>query len=159
MMTPALRQLLIDQIAEAPALMRAAADGLTATQLDTPYREEGWTVRQVVSHVSDSHINAYIRFRWVLTEDEPVIKTYDQVAWAELTDARAGEVEVSLLLLEALHKRWVTLLRSLEEEDFRRTLHHPEEGTMTLDDLLCTYAWHGRHHAAHITALRERKGW
>ncbi len=158
-MTPALRQLLIDQIAEAPALMRAAADGLTATQLDTPYREEGWTVRQVVSHVSDSHINAYIRFRWVLTEDEPVIKTYDQVAWAELTDARAGEVEVSLLLLEALHKRWVTLLRSLEEEDFRRTLHHPEEGTMTLDDLLCTYAWHGRHHAAHITALRERKGW
>ena len=153
------RQAMIDQIAEAPALLRAAVNGLMEAQMDTPFREGGWSVRQVVSHVSDSHINAYVRFRWTLTEEIPTIKAYDQNLWAELADAKSSDVETSLVLLETLHRRWVTLLRSLSEEDFRRALHHPEDGPMTLDDLLCTYAWHGRHHAAHITALRARKGW
>ena len=153
------RAALIDDIAEAPALLRAAVAGLTETQVDTPYREGGWTVRQVVTHVPDSHINAYVRFRWTLTESVPTIKPYDQNLWAELSDARSGNIETSLTLLEALHSRWVVLLRSLSEEDFGRRLDHPEDGPMTLDDLLCIYAWHGRHHAAHITALRARKGW
>jgi len=158
-MTPDYRKRLIDQIAEAPALLRAAVAGLTEEQIDTPYREDGWTVRQVITHVPDSHINAYVRFRWVLTESVPVIKAYNEAAWAKLPDAVGGDVENSLILLETLHKRWVTLLRSLETEDFLRQLNHPEEGILTLDDLLCTYAWHGRHHAAHITTLRERMGW
>ena len=158
-MTPAYRAQLIGQIAEAPALLREAVVGLTKVQLDTPYRADGWTVRQVVAHVPDSHINAYVRFRWTLTEEQPTIKAYDQERWAELTDARTSEVETSLALLEALHKRWVVLLQSLAPEDFQRTLNHPEEGLLTLDDLLRTYAWHGRHHAAHIRGLRERSGW
>ncbi len=153
------RQEMIGQIAAAPALLRAAVDGLTESQIDTPYRAGGWSVRQVVSHLPDSHIHAYVRFRWTLTEEVPTIKTYDQSLWAELADAKSSDVETSLVLLETLHRRWVTLLRSLNEEDFRRALHHPEDGLMTLDDLLCTYAWHGRHHAAHITALRACKGW
>ena len=158
-MTPAHRAELIQHIAEAPALLRAAVSGLTDEQLDSPYREGGWTVRQVISHVPDSHINAYVRFRWALTEEFPRIKPYDQARWAELADAKSADTETSLLLVEALHQRWVILLRSLEEDDFKRTLDHPEEGTMTLDDLLCMYGWHGRHHAAHITQLRARKGW
>jgi len=113
----------------------------------------------VITHVTDSHINAYVRFRWVLTESVPVIKAYNEAAWAKLPDAVGGDVENSLILLETLHKRWVTLLRSLEAEDFLRQLNHPEEGFLTLDDLLCTYAWHGRHQAAHITTLRGRMGW
>lgn len=150
---------LVTQVADAPARLAAAVAGLTPAQLDTPYRPGGWTVRQVVHHVSDSHLNAYVRFRLALTEDEPLVKTYQEARWAELADARAASPEVSLALLDALHRRWVMLLESLAPEDFARTLRHPELGPMTLDQLLCLYAWHGRHHAAHITGLREREGW
>ena len=153
------RQTLIDRIEQAPAKLAAAVHGLTAAQLDTPYRPEGWTVRQVVHHVPDSHLNAYVRFKLALTEDAPTIRTYEQQLWSELTDARVGPVEISLALLEALHQRWVLLLRSLQGKDFARTFRHPELGVMTLDEQLHHYEWHGRHHIAHITSLRERRGW
>ncbi|HLI30711.1 MAG TPA: putative metal-dependent hydrolase, partial [Terriglobia bacterium] len=146
-------------IEEVPARLRAAVKGLSDAQLDTPYREGGWTVRQVVHHLADSHMNSYVRFRLALTESEPTIKTYDQTRWAELRDARTAPVEPSLALLESLHKRWVLLLKSLEAADFSRTFRHPDRGTMTLDQNLALYAWHGRHHVAHITSLRERMGW
>jgi uncharacterized damage-inducible protein DinB len=157
-LTDAERREAIESIAAAPARLRAAVEGLTDEQLDTPYRPGGWTVRQVVHHVPDSHLNAYIRFKWTLTEDNPTIKTYRQDLWAELADSR-GPVEVSLTILEALHDRWVRLLRSLTSEDFARTFNHPENGPMTLDGLLVLYDWHGRHHAAHVTGLRERMSW
>jgi hypothetical protein len=153
------RRELIDQIEEAPVRLRAAVAGLTPEQLDTPYREGGWTVRQVAHHVPDSHLNAYIRFKLALTEDQPPIKTYDEARWAELPDTRSVPVEVSLALLENLHLRWVVLLRALSAADFEKTLQHPDWGVITLDQLLGIYAWHGRHHAAHVTALREREGW
>jgi uncharacterized damage-inducible protein DinB len=156
---PAERAGLIDSIATAPARLRAAVAGLNDSQLDTPYRDTGWTVRQVVHHVPDSHLNAYIRFRWALTEATPTIKPYNEKAWAELRDAATAPVEVSLDLLEALHARWVLLLRSLSESDFERTFQHPESGTMTIGTLLRLYEWHGRHHVAHITNLRSRQGW
>lgn len=149
----------IEEIASAPARLRAAVENLSADQLDTPYRPGGWTVRQVVHHLADSHLNSYARFRWALTEEEPAVKPYDEKAWAELADARAGEAEVSLRLLEALHARWVALLRSLSPADFARTFRHPEHGAWPLDKNLALYAWHGRHHTAQITALRERMGW
>jgi uncharacterized damage-inducible protein DinB len=150
---------LLDQIAECPAALRAALAGLGEEQLDTPYREGGWTVRQVAHHLPDSHLNAYTRCRLALTEDEPTIKPYAEGAWAELVDARTAPAEMSLALLEALHARWVMLLRSLPEAEFARRLVHPESGVMTLDRLLALYAWHGRHHVAQVCALRERKGW
>jgi uncharacterized damage-inducible protein DinB len=153
------RRQMIAQIEEAPARLRAAVAGLTPEQLDTPYRPGGWTVRQVVHHVPDSHLNAYVRFKFALTEQEPAIKTYDEARWAELPDTRAVPVEVSLALLENLHRRWVALLRALAAADFARTLRHPDHGVITLDQLLCIYSWHGRHHTAHVTALRERMGW
>jgi hypothetical protein len=149
----------IDEIAATPANLRAAVSGLTDAQLDTPYREGGWTVRQVVHHVVDSHLNSYIRFRFALTEDEPTIKPYDEAVWAELIDAKSSPVEVSLALLEPLHERWVTLLRSLTPEDFKRQFRHPEIGAVTLEKNVGLYAWHGKHHTAHITGLREREGW
>ena len=149
----------IDEIARTPAEMRAAVAGLSAEQLDTPYREGGWTVRQVVHHVPDSHLNALIRFKFALTEDEPTIKPYDENQWAKLADYRLTPVEVSLALLEALHDRWVRLLRSMSEADFQRTFIHPESGRWRLDQYLAQYAWHGRHHTAHITTLRQRMGW
>lgn len=149
----------IDQIAEAPAKLRAATANLHREQLDTPYRPGGWTVRQLIHHVPDSHLNSYIRFRLALTEDEPTIKTYHEDRWAELPDARSAPVEPSLTLLESLHERWVMLLRSMTAEQFGRTFRHPELGTMTLDKNVALYAWHGRHHVAHITSLRERMGW
>jgi uncharacterized damage-inducible protein DinB len=149
----------IDDIAEAPAKLRAAVGGLTDAQLDTPYREGGWTARQVVHHVVDSHLNSYIRFRLALTEDEPTIKPYDEGEWAELVDAKTAPVDLSLAILDPLHQRWVTLLRSLAPEDFKRQFRHPELGTVTLEKNLGLYAWHGKHHTAHITALREREGW
>ena len=149
----------IDQIEETPARLRAAVAGLSPEQLDTPYRPGGWTVRQVVHHVPDSHLNAYIRFKLALTEQEPAIKTYNQALWAELPDTREVPVEVSLVLLETLHRRWVALLRSLAAGDFEKTLFHPDHGVINLNQLLCIYAWHGRHHTAHVTALRERMGW
>ncbi|MGH7596991.1 MAG: YfiT family bacillithiol transferase [bacterium] len=150
---------LIQQIAEAPANLRAAIKGLTEQQLDTPYRPGGWTVRQVVHHIPDSHLNAYTRFKLALTEEEPTIKPYNEKLWAELDDVRNTPIEVSLQLLEALHKRWVILLQSLKPEDFACTLLHPDNGVMKLDTVLRLYAWHGRHHVAHITSLRERMGW
>ena len=150
----------IADVADAPAHLRAAVRGLTAEQIETPYRSGGWTVRQVVHHVPDSHLNAYIRFKLALTEDEPTIKPYEEARWAELGDTRATPLDVSLTLLAALHERWVVLLRSLGPADFARTFRHPEHARLfTLDRALAMYAWHGRHHVAHITALRERVGW
>jgi len=157
--TPGARERLIDDLATAPSRLRAAVQGLTAGQIDTAYREGGWSVRQVVHHVADSHMNSYIRFRLALTEDEPTIKPYDEGRWAELVDARTASVEVSLNLLDALHERWALLLRSLSASDFDRTFRHPEMGVVSLDRTLALYAWHGAHHIAHITSLRKREGW
>jgi uncharacterized damage-inducible protein DinB len=153
------RQKLITQIEEAPARMRAAIARLTPEQLDTPYRDGGWSVRQVVHHVPDSHLNAYVRFKLALTEDEPTIKPYNETRWAELGDTKTTPVETSLALNESLHQRWVALMRGMSAADFARKFYHPERGAMTLDETLALYAWHGRHHVAHITSLRERKGW
>jgi uncharacterized damage-inducible protein DinB len=150
---------LIAQIAEAPARLRAAVHGLSPQQLDTPYRPQGWTVRQVVHHVPDSHMNFYIRFKLALTESEPTIKPYEQQLWAELADTRQTPFEVSLTLLECLHQRLVPLLKSIAEADWQRTFRHPELGPVRLDTHLALYAWHGRHHVAHITNLRDRMGW
>src|SRR5579871_3862943 len=153
------RKQFIEQLKAAPARIRAAVAGLDNRQLDTPYRPGGWTVRQVVHHLPDSHMNSYIRFRWALTEDAPVIKSYHEDRWAELFDARSGSIAASLELLEALHARWVVLLESLGEADWKRSYVHPENGPRNLEQTLVLYAWHGRHHEAHITALRARMGW
>jgi uncharacterized damage-inducible protein DinB len=149
----------LQEIDKAPAHLRAAVAGLTDEQLDTPYRPGGWTVRQVVHHLADSHMNAYTRFRLALTEDEPPIKPYDEKSWAELSDARSAPTELSLALLEALHARWVLLLRSVQPADYARGIKHPELGRVTLEKCLAMYAWHGRHHVAHIVGLRARNGW
>ncbi len=149
----------IAEIAAAPAALRAAVAGLSEAQLETPYRPGGWTVRQVAHHVPDSHLNAYVRFKLAVTEDTPTIKPYDEAAWAELADVRAVPVATSLALLEAVHERWVAFLRSLGETDWARTFKHPELGVVPLEKNLALYAWHGRHHVAHVTALRERMGW
>jgi hypothetical protein len=153
------RMALIDKIAETPLRMRAAVAGLTAAQLDTPYRPEGWTVRQVVHHVPESHMNSYIRFKLAITEEEPTIKPYFEDRWAKLDDANQAPIGLSLDLLEALHGRWVWFLRSLKDADFQRTFHHPELGAVSLDKNIALYAWHGQHHVAHITSLRDRMGW
>jgi hypothetical protein len=157
--TDAKRPRWIEEIAATPASLRAAVAGLSDARLDTPYRPGGWTVRQVVHHLPDSHLNAYVRFKLALTEAEPTVKTYEEAAWAELSDGRSGPVELSLGLLETLHGRWVLLLRAMSPTDFGRTLRHPELGRVNLDTYLQMYAWHGRHHVAHITSLRERMGW
>jgi hypothetical protein len=157
--TDAQRRECIDAIAEAPARLASAVAGLTPVQLDTPYRPGGWTVRQVVHHVPDSHMNAYVRFKLALTEDEPTIKPYEEARWAELADSKTPPIEPSLALLENLHKRWVILLRSLASEQWSRKFRHPALGTLTLDQNLALYAWHGKHHVAHITSLRQRNGW
>lgn len=156
---PASREGWIAELEALPASMRDAVAGLTDAQLDTPYRDGGWTVRQVVHHVPDSHLNAYVRTCWALTEEEPPIKAYDEAAWAELPFSRSGDVEVSLGLLDGLHRRWTGLLRSLDEDGFARALRHPEAGRVTVGRLLDLYAWHGRHHVGHILALRRRMGW
>ena len=152
------RRAFIAAIAEAPEKLKAAITGLNERQLDTPYRPGGWTVRQVVHHIPDSHMNAFVRFKLALTEDEPTIKVYDEARWAELADA-ITPVEPSLLLVENLHKRWILLLNSLTPSDWRRKFRHPERGTVTLENNLQLYAWHSPHHVAHITALRERNNW
>jgi len=150
----------IDEIAAAPAGLRAAVQGLDDAQLDTPYRPGGWTLRQVAHHVPDSHLNAYMRFKLALTEDEPVIKTYDEALWAELPDARTGSIEPSLELLARLHERWVRLLRAMTPADFARAFRHPDvEGPMTLTWMAGLYAWHGRHHPAQVTMLRQSRRW
>jgi hypothetical protein len=153
------KQKCIDDIAHAPANLCAAVKGLSEQQLNTPYRPDGWTVRQVIHHVPDSHLNAYIRFKLALTEEEPTIKPYAEDRWAKLADTRDTPVEVSLALLDSLHDRWGRLLRALGPEDWKRTFRHPELGLVSLEKNLALYAWHGRHHIAHITALRERRGW
>ena len=153
------RNSLIASIEQTPAAIRAALQGLASEQLDTPYREGGWTVRQVAHHVPDSHMNAYVRFKLALTEHEPTIKPYAEDRWARLADTQSTPVEVSLALLESLHARWVRLLRSLRPEDWKRTFRHPELGLVSLEKNLALYAWHGRHHIAHITELRKRQGW
>jgi uncharacterized damage-inducible protein DinB len=153
------RQRLIDEIARAPQRLRAAVSDLSVQQLETPYRPGGWTVRQVVHHVPESHMNSYIRFKLALTENQPTVKPYDEARWAELPDVAATPIEVSLNLLEALHERWVLLLRSLTNADFNKEFQHPEIGIVSLDRNLALYAWHGAHHVAHITSLRERMNW
>ena len=141
-----------------PERLRAATAGLSDAQLDTPYREGGWTVRQVVHHVADSHANSYVRFKLALTEDWPTIKPYDEAAWAQLADSRLP-IEGSLALIEALHGRWVALLESLTDEDFQKGYDHPESGRQNLAKALALYDWHSRHHTAHIVNLRTRQGW
>src|SRR5437660_992654 len=153
------KQTCLTDISQTPANLRAAVTGLSDQQLDTPYRPGGWTLRQVVHHVPDSHLNSYLRFRLALTENEPTIKPYNEARWAELVDARTAPVEISLALLDSLHKRWVLLLRSLSAADCSRKFRHPELGEVTLEKNLALYAWHGRHHVAHITSLRQRMGW
>lgn len=148
-----------DVIASTPGRMREAVAGLTDEQLDTPYRPDGWTVRQVVHHVPDSHLNAYVRMKLGVTEDRPVIKPYDQDLWSELPDGRSGSIDVSLDLLESLHVRWVRFIDALSESDYSREITHPEWGEITIDFCLAQYAWHSRHHVAHITSLRKREGW
>jgi len=158
-LSPVEREERIAALASLPEELRAAVAGLSPEQLDTPYRPGGWTVRQVVHHLADSHMNAYVRFKLAVTEEEPVVKTYDEAAWAELADARLAEVELSLRLLESLHARWVVFLRSLSPAQWERGFRHPEHGLMPLERVLQLYAWHGRHHVAHITSLRARMGW
>jgi hypothetical protein len=153
------RRKFIDEIEQAPAAIRAAIQGLSPDQLDTPYREGGWNVRQVVHHVPESHMNAYIRFKLALTEDEPTIKPYAEDRWAQLADVQTTPIEVSVVLLESLHARWVRLLRSLNDGEWKRTFKHPELGLMPLEKNLALYAWHGKHHTAHITELRNRMNW
>jgi hypothetical protein len=156
---PDRRTQLINEIAAAPANFRKAVRGLTDRQLDTPYRPDGWTVRQVIHHVADSHMNSYIRFRLALTEEQPAVKGYNEKEWAKLHDSHTLPVELSLQLLDGLHGRWVDMLRSMTGADFERSFHHSERGLIRLDMNLALYAWHSRHHAAHITRLRERMGW
>ena len=157
--TAEMRSQFIETLAAGPARFREAVEGLNDQQLDTCYRPGGWTVRQVVHHVPDSHLNSYVRFKLALTEDEPTIKPYAEDRWAELADTKSTPVEVSLTLLESLHDRWVRLLRSLSPEEWQRTFRHPALGAMTLEKTLALYAWHGRHHVSHITSLRDREGW
>ena len=158
-LSPEQRRAGIDAIAAAPARLRDAVRGLSDAQLDTPYRPDGWTVRQVVHHVPDSHVNAYIRVKLALTEQNPTIKPYDEAAWAALDDSRSTPIETSLTMLDVVHDRFVRVLRAMTDAEFARTVNHPENGVMTIDDIVGLYAWHGGHHVAHITGLRERNGW
>ena len=157
--TPEARSNWIRTIAATPATLRDALAGLTAEQLDVPYREGGWTVRQVVHHYADDHMNSYVRFKLALTEEAPLIKGYSESSWAELPDARTGPVEPSLQLLDALHVRWVMAWESLQEAEWERTFIHPVRGPVSLDHLAALYAWHGQHHVTQIIRLRERNGW
>lgn len=153
------RGAMIRNIAALPAKLREATAGLNDSQLDTPYRPDGWTVRQVIHHVADSHINCYVRFKLALTEHEPTIKPYEEGLWAELPEARTAPIELSLALLEALHQRWNLMLAAMSEAEFQRTFRHPDLGLMPLDVTVALYSWHSLHHTAHITTLRSRMGW
>jgi uncharacterized damage-inducible protein DinB len=156
----AMRSHWIEDIAHLPSQLRTAVVGLSENQLETPYRPGGWTVRQVVHHIPDSHMNSYMRFRLALTEDNPTIRPYEEQLWAELPDAAHGEAELSLDLLDMLHKRWVVLLKAMTESDYQRTFVHTASGkTSSLGTTLAMYSWHGRHHLAHITELKKRMGW
>jgi uncharacterized damage-inducible protein DinB len=156
--TPEKRSEFIEIIKDLPKKMAQAVEGLSDEQLDTPYRPEGWTLRQTVHHVADSHINSVCRFKLAMTEENPTIRPYFEDRWAELSDSKMP-VDVSLKILEGIHRRWAVLLESLTDEDFQKTLIHPESGEFTIEKLLALYAWHSRHHTAHITKLRERCGW
>ncbi len=153
------RKKLIDEIEKAPSSLRAAVKGLSPAQIETPYRDGGWTVRQVVHHVPESHMNAYVRFKLALTEDGPTIKPYKEDLWAETPDVKSTPLETSLVMLDTLHDRWVRLLRSLSAADWSKSFHHPELGVVPLEKSLAIYAWHGRHHVAHITELKRKMGW
>ncbi len=156
---PGIRAAHIETLRQLPDRLREVTAGLNHAQLDTPYREGGWTVRQVIHHLADSHANAYIRYRLALTEDWPTIKPYDEAAWAELADCRKLPIDVSMAIIAGMHARWVSLLESLSEEDFRRGYNHPELGKQALSIVLAMYAWHARHHTAHISGLRARQRW
>ena len=149
----------LDDIEQTPERLRAAVRGLSDQQLNTPYREGGWTVRQLTHHVPDSHMNAYIRFKLALTEDEPTIRPYMEDRWAELAESKQAPIDVSLALLDSLHQRWRLVLRNISDADWKRTFRHPEMGLLSLEKTLALYAWHGRHHVAHVTTLREKMGW
>jgi uncharacterized damage-inducible protein DinB len=157
-LTSVQRHQAIDGIATATSQLQDAVAGLSAGQLDVPYRPGGWSVRQVVHHLPDSHMNSYVRLKLALTEEEPTIRTYDEARWAELPDS-AAPVELSIDLLGALHRRWVLLLRSLKDAQWSRRFRHPDLGVMRVDELVAYYDWHGRHHVAHITSLRQKRGW
>ena len=149
----------INTIETHPSQLRKEVENLSQQQLDTPYRDSGWTVRQVIHHLPDSHINSYVRFKLALTEDNPKIKTYEEHLWAELQDTFKTPIDVSLNLLEAVHTRWAILLRSLIDEQFERTFQHPEWGNISLSKTLALYAWHSKHHLAHITELKKKMSW
>ncbi|MBI4910837.1 MAG: putative metal-dependent hydrolase [Acidobacteria bacterium] len=157
--TPKLRAAWLEEIANLPSLLRSSVRGLSPSQLDTPYREGGWTVRQVVHHLADSHMHSYIRCKFALSMDNPTIMPYDEAVWAQFEDGAREDVELSLQLITSLHARWIRFLRSLDGPGYARTLLHPENGPMTIDTMISLYAWHGRHHLAHITELRRSKGW
>lgn len=159
LVTEADRKAWIRDLERLPALLRRAVEPLSTAQLDTPYRPGGWSVRQVVHHLADSHLNSFVRFKWALTEERPTIKPYDEAAWAELPDVAATPVAVSLDLLDALHARLVVLLKALGPAQLAREFLHPESGTVRLDRNIGLYAWHSRHHLAHVTGLAEREGW
>lgn len=154
------KRLWLQDIQFLPGLIENAIENLDEAQLNTPYRDGGWTLKQVVHHVADSHMNAYIRFKLGLTEDNPTIKPYEEARWAELRDVEDVPINISITLLYALHTRWHKAILHLTDQEWQRTVVHPEhKKEMTLWHLLGMYAWHGKHHAAHITSLRERKGW
>jgi hypothetical protein len=157
--TPEERQRWIEQIGRLPSELLAAAGGLTHEQLDTPYRDGGWTVRQVIHHVADSHMHSYLRCKLALAEDQPTIKAYDEKVWAELPDSLTAPCEISLSLLDSLHRRWVVMWKNVAENEWSRSYRHPEHGLVSLEMTLPHYAWHGRHHTAHITGLRQRMNW
>lgn len=150
----------IAQIESLPMRLKKTVENLSEEQLNTPYRPQGWTVRQVIHHIPDSHLNSYIRFKWALTEDKPVIKAYFEERWAELADYQNTPIEISLNLLEFLHQRWVILLRSLNTEELAKTFIHPAQGNaLHLGETTASYAWHGEHHLAHIEMLKKRMDW
>jgi hypothetical protein len=158
-LTPEERTVAAGVIAETPAMLRQAVAGLNDEQLDTPYRPGGWSVRQVVHHLPDSHVNAYVRIKLALTEEAPAIRPYEEARWAELPEAISAPVDVSLTLLDGLHQRWTLALQALTPEDWERPLVHPVMGRLTIEQITALYAWHGRHHVSHITALRQHRGW
>jgi len=149
----------LNDIEQTPARLRTAVRGLSDEQLNTPYRDGGWTVRQLAHHVPDSHMNAYIRFKLALTEDEPTIRPYMEDRWAELPESKQAPIDVSLALLDSLHERWALVLRNISDAGWKRTFRHPEMGLLSLEKTLALYAWHGRHHVAHVTSLREKMRW
>lgn len=157
--TAADREKWISDVENLPSALQKAVDGLNDRQLDTPYRPGGWTVRQVVHHLADSHVNSYTRFKLALTEDNPLIRAYDEKGWAELPEARTGPLSITLPLIAALHHRWALVLRTMTDSDFKRPLQHPESGDWTVEELLSQYSWHCLHHVAHIAELRRRESW